>query len=143
MESKDFRRVFSHRDYWCFDECAFLWRNLLRGDSLDDLNAVIDSMTHVVSRTTANGTIRSKLTTLVEEQIEYDSTGRLPWRNYLRWEKGKLLDSRNKSKAYFHFHVLKRTSSFGIPRWYSLPENFFITSKGFSRYLPPLFTSYR
>ena len=127
--SADYIAVFEEPRHRCFDECNFLWLELLQGRPLDALAADIDSMTHVVKRLAAQGRLRAYLKTLVKEQI--DMPEQVPWKVY--WDRGRLIDlGQGDEFLYFHFHTLARSDRFFVPSWRRLPERFSLTKYGFA-----------
>ena len=50
MKSKDFKKVFTSSDNFCFDECNYQFKELAEGQSILELDNHIESMTLVVKR---------------------------------------------------------------------------------------------
>lgn len=137
-KSKDHATVFGSPAHFCFDECNFLWWNLLAGLPIANLKWEIDSMSHVVKRMHQAGSIKAFFETLVLEQDELDEEGNLvDWKDQLLWQDGRLINLRNnKEYLYFHFHFLKDNETFRIPRWEGEPKSFYMAETGFSLSLP-------
>lgn len=137
-ESADYRRVFQEETHWAFDECNFLWHYLLNGGSLLDTKADVDSMTHVLKRLAARGTIQVCFENLVREGMDLRMTSPR-WK--VCWDRGQLIDTvRREAFMYFHLNVLRFNDRFRIPTWQVVPDVFCITEDGFSvEWLPGLF----
>jgi Family of unknown function (DUF6625) len=133
QNSKDYRLVFMSEEYHCFDECSFLWFDLLKGHSIDALDTAIESMTHVVKQLESHGKLRTHFQTVMEEQDTVDANGNLvEWKNEIHWNQGKLTTMSGRELMYFHFHFLKHTAGFQFPAWERIPASFKITNKGFT-----------
>ncbi|GEN78028.1 DUF6625 family protein [Chryseobacterium hagamense] len=76
-ESKDYKKVFSSADHYCFDECNFVWDALTRGESIFDISTPIESFTHVMKKAEHNGLVRTHFDFILMEGI----TGRLKFDN--------------------------------------------------------------
>ena len=69
MESKDYKRVFTYPENFCFDECSFLWEELKRGASIFDFPKHTESMTHIVKRAQVEGRIKAYFDFIIIEGV--------------------------------------------------------------------------
>lgn len=126
---ENYDEIFMSKDYHGFDECNFLWWDLIAGQNILSMPTKGVSMTHLVMNLAAQEKIRALFRPLVLEQ---DHRG-VPFNRLLLWENGKLSDDETKEDfLYFHFHYLKKTSEFYCPEWDTIPNKFFISNDGFS-----------
>jgi hypothetical protein len=103
----------------------------------------IKSMTHIVKSLAKKDRIKIFLKTMLKTDskksrryffLKCSSFLNKEWK--LNWENGKLIDTwDNKEILYFHFQLSKEDDKFLIPKWKKIPNNFFITSKGFIKKL--------
>lgn len=107
MQSKDYRRVFSSAEHYCFDECNFLFQELQNGASIFDYPDNIQSMTWVVQREAAKGKLRAHFDFLIIE----GATGKIIW------HKGKIIYKR-KYEAMF-YHLIKFKTQCKTPRTFN------------------------
>jgi hypothetical protein len=77
MQSKDYKKVFSASEHFCFDECNFLFKDLAEGYSILDLINNIESMTYVVKRAECLGKMRAFFDFMVVE----GTPGKISWNN--------------------------------------------------------------
>jgi len=59
MRSKDYRKVFSNPQHYCFDECNFVWDDLSLGKSIFELETEIESFTHIIKAAELKNEIRA------------------------------------------------------------------------------------
>ena len=82
--SKDFKRVFTSPDHYCFDECNFVWDDLTMGKSIFDLKTNIESFTHLIKSAEISGEIKPHFDFILLEgltgQITFDN-GRIYYKN--------------------------------------------------------------
>lgn len=130
-ESKDYVFVFKSSQNHVFDECNFLWWELISGKSIFDLPSTVESMTHVVRRLELQKSIRAYFETNIIEQDRRDTVNKLlPLINDLKWSDGVLSDIK-RSYLLFHFHFLKHSPSFFIsPVQGDVPTLFFMGNRG-------------
>lgn len=69
MESKDYKKVFTCHENFCFDECSFLWEDLKRGASIFDFPDHTESMTHIVKKAQAEGRVKAYFDFMIVEGI--------------------------------------------------------------------------
>ncbi|QEM05985.1 hypothetical protein DIU31_021645 [Mucilaginibacter rubeus] len=77
MQSKDYIRVFTSREHFCFDETNFAHDAFSAGKMFYEVNTDIESMMHVVQRAAANHQIKPFFDLFIIE----GTPGRLHWRN--------------------------------------------------------------
>ncbi len=80
MLSKDYQKVLSSSEHFCFDECNFLFKPLQKGASIFDFTDNIQSMTWVVKKAEQEGKIKAYFDFIVLEGIP----------GGIKWEKGKV-----------------------------------------------------
>ena len=121
--------------YFCFDECGFLWYELLKGESIWDHPAKIESMTHVIMKMEKEKYLTSYFRTLVIEQDNHIKKNNFvleDFKDEVLWEKGRLRSRKLKKEfMYFHFHQLKNLNGFFIPGNPNLPDKFYVNIRGF------------
>jgi len=132
--SKDHESVFTTgSEYFCFDECGFLWFYLLQGHPLTGIEPKVVSMTHIVKQLHKKKYLRAYFQTHMVEQDQIDENGVVDFEDKLIWNKGELHSATTGKKyLYFHFHFLKTDSAFKIPGWTDFPRRFSISAKGFA-----------
>ena len=113
--SKDYKRIFEDSQHYCFDECAFLFEQLLKGHSILDIESEIESMTHVVMRLRASGMLRAHFETCINEE----QTGSMTWKN-------GILKYRSKRLLLYHLIKFKDSPSLLINKWDKIPDSFII-----------------
>jgi hypothetical protein len=135
--SKDHYQVFTNgKKVYSFDECNYLWYELLLNIPLEKLKCEIESMTHVVAMALKRGKIKAAMYDMVIEQDEVEilPTGvRLrPFERTVQWCQGKISTSSNREFLYFHFHFLKKNPRFRIMDYRDGLQSFQISENGFS-----------
>ncbi|RLB65728.1 MAG: hypothetical protein DRH08_07575 [Deltaproteobacteria bacterium] len=139
--SVDYPRVFLDANHLSFCECSRMWHHLHSGGSIFDpyvrfdklsikkKKPSVESMTHVVKRLENEGYLRAHFKTIIKDRPEL-----LEYRNWrLRWQRGCLTDEKSGTETlYFHMIGLKDRPDFVIPEWEEIPEQFFISRKGFT-----------
>lgn len=132
-KSCDFMTVFQHPKSFAFDECNFLWKQLLAGEDILKLQSEIQSMSHVVKKFAHSGIIRAYFESHVLEQDRLDEHGGFQeLTESLCWENGKLFDPALRVEYLsFHFHFLKKNPAFCIPSDPIVPDKFQVSKHGF------------
>jgi len=77
MQSKDFKKVFSSSEHYCFDETNFAWDAFAEGKPLEEMNCEIESMNHVVRKLQEKNELKAYFDFHVIEGLP----GRLKWQN--------------------------------------------------------------
>lgn len=101
--SKDYQKVFSSRDHYCFDETNFHFVDFTGGMHYSEVKSEVESMTHVVKRLAEEGKIKAHFDMFAIE----GNNGKL------RWRKGTLV-YRNKFEAIL-YHLIKLKTVYNPP----------------------------
>ncbi|WP_301922663.1 DUF6625 family protein [Ferruginibacter sp.] len=91
MQSRDYKKVFSSAEHFCFDECNFLFNDLENGASIFDFTDNIQSMTYVVRKAEAEGKIRAYFDFIIMEGVP----------GKIKWENGRII-YKNKFEAMYY-----------------------------------------
>lgn len=116
MRSKDYEKVFSNPNHFCFDECNFVWDELTAGKSIFELKTEIESFTHLVRAAEQNGEIKAHFDFILME----GKTGKLVF------DKGTIV-YKNKYEAilYHLFWLKKKYSPQKVPL--PIPDKYYIS----------------
>lgn len=125
--SKDHHEVFTSEAHYCFDECNFAWIPLMEGMSIFDISTKTESMTHIVKRMAANGSIRAYFNHLVIEGLCGD----------MEWDNGHLYFAGKAEALLYHLIKFKKQGALKIPRWPIVPDRFYIEKDRFLKSKPP------
>ncbi|MEO8239023.1 MAG: DUF6625 family protein [Flavobacterium sp.] len=118
MKSKDFKKVFSNSDIFCFDECSFLFDELNAGHSVLDFPNHIQSMTYVVKKAMSENKINAFFDLIMIE----GTPGKVEWNKGVVSYKGIF------EAICYHFVRFKRSCN--VPKKLAeIPESFYFTSK--------------
>jgi len=115
-QSKDYEEVFTNPKHYCFDECNFAWTPLMAGVSIFDIRTPIDSMTHVVKRLDAEGSIKAHFNFMVIEGLCGD----------MEWNRGNLYYANKIEAILYHLVKFKRQDDLVVPEWADVPDVFYI-----------------
>ena len=77
MRSKDYKKVFSDPQHYCFDECSFAWDALTAGISIFDVQTEIESFTHLIKKAQKEQEIKAHFDFILLEGL----TGRIIFDN--------------------------------------------------------------
>lgn len=99
MRSKDFRRVLSNADHYCFDECNFAWDALTAGKPILELNTPIESFTELIKKAELVGEINAHFDFILIEGV----TGRVIFDN------GRIFYRKQFEAILYHLFMLKKT----------------------------------
>lgn len=99
MESRDYKKVLSSDEHFCFDECNFLFAQLQNGASIFDYPNNIQSMTYVVKKAEAEG----KLKAFFDFMIVEGNTGNV------MWNKGRIFYKKEYEAMFYHLIRFKTT----------------------------------
>jgi hypothetical protein len=91
MQSKDYKKVFTNPEHFCFDECSNLFEELDQGASIFDFPEAVQSMTYVVKKAELAGKIRAYFDFIIVEGVP----------GKIKWEKGRIL-YKNKFEAMYY-----------------------------------------
>lgn len=116
-QSRDYVKVFTSDEHYCFDECNFAFWKLDHDTSFDDVagSCAIESMTHVVRKLQRENKLRAYFDTHAIE----GSYGKLSW------EKGNLTFKGQFDVMLYHLIVLKKKYSRPAPAL--MPRKFSIS----------------
>ncbi|NOT91386.1 DUF6625 family protein [Ferruginibacter sp.] len=118
MQSKDYKKVFSSIEHYCFDECNFLFQELQNGASIFDYPDNIQSMTWVVKKAEADGKLKAFFDFIIIE----GATGKI------KWDKGRII-YKDTYEAMF-YHLIKFKTQCKPPKILSpIPDIFYFTPK--------------
>lgn len=116
MRSRDYKKVFSSPDHFCFDECNFAWDKLTAGASIFDLKTEIESFTHVIKAAEKSGEIKAHFDFIIME----GNTGRLIFDN------GRIVYKGQFEAMLFHLFWLKKLyAPKHIPK--KIPDKYYIS----------------
>lgn len=97
FESKDYEKVFSSSEHFCFDECNFQFEALNNGASILDLENKVESMTYVVKKAGKEKRLMAFFDFLIIE----GTPGRLSF------DKGKIIYKKQYEAMLYHLIKLK------------------------------------
>lgn len=118
MQSKDYKKVFTSAEHFCFDECNFLWKELENGASIFDYPDNIQSMTWVVKKAEAEGKLKAFFDFIIVEGVP----------GKIKWEKGKII-FKDLYEAMF-YHIIKFKKECKRPKILDpIPDTFYFTPK--------------
>ena len=116
MKSKDFKKVFTSSDNFCFDECNYQFKELAEGRSILELDNHIESMTLVVKREEKENKLKAFFDFIVIEGFP----GRIMWSN------GKII-YKNQYEAML-YHLVRFKSVCKYPKVLNpIPDSFRFT----------------
>ena len=122
MQSKDYKKVFSSSEHFCFDECSFLWKELENGASVFDYPDHIESMTHVVKKAEAEEKLKAYFDFIIVE----GTPGKI------KWDKGKIIYKDMYEAMFYHLVIFKNKSN--RPKIFDpIPDTFYFTPKKIMR----------
>jgi hypothetical protein len=118
MQSKDYEKVFSSPEHFCFDECNFLFAELQNGASIFDYPDNIQSMTYVVK----NAEAEDKLKAFFDFIIVEGTPGKI------KWDNGKII-YKDEYEAMF-YHLIKFKTECKRPKILDpIPQTFYFTKR--------------
>jgi hypothetical protein len=97
-KSKDYEKVFTNTQHFCFDECNFVHEELTAGSSIFDLKTDIVSFTHLIKDAERKNEIRAYFDFILMEGY----AGRL------RFDNGRIIYRNTYEVILFHMLWLKR-----------------------------------
>ncbi len=96
--SKDYRKVFSNSQHYCFDECNFAWDELTGGKSIFEVKTEIESFTHIIKAAEKNSEIQAYFDFILIEGL----VGKM------KFDKGKIVYKNLYEGILYHLYWLKR-----------------------------------
>lgn len=116
MRSKDYKKVLSNSQHYCFDECNFLFSELEKGATIFDFPDNIQSMTYVVQKEALDGKLKVLFDFIILEGVPGN----------IKWERGKIIYKNVYEAMYYHLVLFKfkcRPMKINNP----IPETFYFT----------------
>lgn len=104
MKSKDYKKVFTSSDNFCFDECNYQFKELAEGQSILELDNHIESMTLVVKREEKENKLKAFFDFIVIEGFP----GRIMWSN------GKIIYKNQYEAMLYHLVRFKSVCKYPI-----------------------------
>lgn len=118
MQSRDYIKVYSSSEHFCFDECNFLFKELSNGASIFDFPDHIQSMTYVVKKSEVEGKLKAYFDFIIVEGIP----------GKVKWENGKIIFKDLFEAMYYHLILFKYNCH--RPKTFDpIPNTFYFTSK--------------
>ncbi|MGS2762059.1 DUF6625 family protein [Sinomicrobium sp. M5D2P9] len=130
--SKDYKRIFSSPEHFCFDECNFQHLPLMDGVDITDTNSTIESMMHVIKKAQEMNLIKAHFDFYVIEGMP----------GYIKWTNG-VLSYRNEFEILlYHLIQAKSNHYFRAQRWRKIPNTFYVEKTNFFRFSRKSLTGY-
>ncbi|MBK1895376.1 DUF6625 family protein [Chryseobacterium paridis] len=98
FESRDYIKVFTNPEHFCFDECNFLFSELDNGASILDYPNNIQSMTYLVKRAEADGKLKAFFDFIIIEGVP----------GKVKWENGKIIYKNMFEAMYYNLIRFKK-----------------------------------
>lgn len=118
MESRDYKQVLSKSEHFCFDECAFLWKQLEKGASIFNYPDNIQSMTYIVQKAAVENRLRAFFDFIIVE----GTPGKI------KWDNGKII-YKDEYEAMF-YHLIKFKTECKRPKILKpIPKIFYFTKR--------------
>ncbi|MDB5136128.1 MAG: hypothetical protein JWP37_2731 [Mucilaginibacter sp.] len=119
--SKDYKKVFSSDNHYCFDETNFAHDAFSEGRSYQEIDTEIESMMHVVKKMEAANYIKPFFDLFIIEGLP----GKLKWKNGRMYYRGKY-EILLYHMIYFKKRYMPKTSRLNIPGSFSIsPANIY------------------
>ena len=96
--SKDYKKVFSNSQHYCFDECNFAWDELTDGKSIFEVKTEIESFTHIIKTAERNSEIQAYFDFILIEGL----VGKM------KFDNGKIVYKNLYEGILYHLYWLKR-----------------------------------
>jgi len=97
MKSKDYEKVLSSPDHYCFDECSFLCEVLREGGSIFDYTHLEESMTYVVQDEVNKGRLKAYFDFIIIEGTPGE----------VKWDKGMVVYKEQYEALLYHLIKFK------------------------------------
>ena len=118
MQSKDYKKVFSSDNHFCFDECNFLFQELQNGASIFDYPDNIQSMTYVVQKAAKENKLKAFFDFIIVE----GTPGKI------KFDNGKII-YKGLYEAMFYHLIRFKTECIKPVVLNPMPETYYFTSK--------------
>jgi len=116
MKSKDYKKVFTSPQHYCFDETNFAWDAFAEGKPLQEMNCEIESMNHVVRKLQDKKEINA--------YFDFHVIEGLPGR--LKWQHGTLTYKNEFEVMLYHMVLFKKFCKNKLPPK-KIPDTFYIS----------------
>lgn len=122
QQSVDHKKIFSDPLNYGFDECGFLCDQLAEGALIDEVEPIVDSMTHVVNRLEKRGEVKAYFNFHAIEGVPGE----------MKWQNGQLLFKNEYEVLLYHMISFKVHPRLAIPLWEQIPQSYYINENSFS-----------
>lgn len=115
-KSKDYVKIFTSDEHYCFDECNFVHQYLEEGGDVFEIETEIESMHHILMREILENNLKVHFDFLIIEGLP----GKLFWDN-------GLLSFKNEFEVLFYHLILYKANQYTLKRkWKEIPNQFYI-----------------
>ena len=114
-QSKDYRKVFTSAEHFCFDECNFLFQKIDEGFKLEDIPSAIESMTHVIRRLHKKNYLK----------VHFDTYSLQGTAGKLKWQNGILM-YKNRYEIIL-YHLIQFKKNYQPVKLRKIPDTFRIS----------------
>lgn len=118
MQSRDYKKVFSSPQHFCFDECNFLFKRLQNGASVFDFPENIQSMTWVVKEAESKGKLKAFFDFIIIEGVP----------GKIKWDNGRII-YKNEFEAMFYHLIKFKTACKRKTVLKPIPDTFYFSPK--------------
>lgn len=118
-QSKDYKKVFTNAEHFCFDECNFQFIPLQNGYSIFDLANKIESMTYVVKKAERDGKLKAFFDFIIVEGVS----------KKVKWDKGKVIYKEKFEGMYYNLIRYKLACKNPVV-FNPIPDTFYFHPKG-------------
>ena len=116
MESRDYQKVFSESNLYCFDECSNKHDLLIDNISVYYIEWEIQSMTYITRKAHDEGRIRALFDLFV---IEF-------FPGYLKWDHGTISYKNKWEALLYHLNHFKRHATISKMKFHTIPDCYYI-----------------
>ena len=116
MESRDYIKVFSDSNHFCFDECSNMHTSLTANISVYDIDWEIQSMTYITKKAHDERRINALFEFFVVEGVPGD----------LKWDMGTLIYNDEWEVLLYHMFDFKRRAKISPMTFYAIPACYYI-----------------
>jgi len=119
MQSRDYKKVFTNAEHFCFDECNFQFIPLQKGYSIFDLPNEIESMTYVVKKEEREGKLNPFFDFIIIEGVS----------RKVKWDKGKII-YKDKFEGMYYNLIRYKVACKNPVIFNPIPETFYFHPRG-------------
>lgn len=116
--SRDYKKIFSSSEHFCFDECSFLHHQLALGHSVFDFPDSEQSMTYLIRKAEQQDQLKAFFDFMILE----GAPGKI------KWHKGSIIYKNEYEALIYHLIQIKRTGK-APSVVYPIPDTFSFTKK--------------